>query len=434
MVIATFGRLFVAFLSGCVLVAITTAQVLANDDLYFEFSGKLKFESRLFPHSGAYQEQTKKASGFVFEPELYVENSKGWSFNFSPFFRYDNSDSERTHADIREAYVLMFGDVGNSEWEFRLGVDHVFWGVAELTNLVDIVNQTDLVEDPNGKIKLGQMMARFTITGDSGVGELFVLPGHRSRTYPGVKGRLRSALVVDDRLTTYEHMSGDNHIDVAVRYSDTIGSADIGISVFDGTNREPSIRPHPEPTRLIPDPESGHPIPDPKPNSLRPHYEQIRQYGLDVGMTLGDFLLKFEAIRRTGASNIKMMKQDYSSYLVGTEYTFYSVFESNTNVIVLGEWIYDDRGVNSTTALQNDFFVATHINLNDVNGTEFTISYLQDRDYDSKTMTFEARRRLNDEWTMELEAIDFLKAEQADMNQFPIRRDDYVNLSLTYNF
>ena len=410
-------RLFVALLSYCVLVAISFTQVYANDSLIFEVSGKLKFESRYFPKSGAYPQQTRQASGFVFEPEFYIESERGWSFNIAPFFRYDNSDSERTHADIREAYMLMFGDVGDNEWELRLGVDHVFWGVAELTNLVDIVNQTDLVENPNGKIKLGQMMSHFTLSGDWGVAELFLLPDHRSRTYPGVKGRLRSPLVVNNRLTTYEHKSGDNHIDIAARYSNSVGPADIGLSFFDGTSRDPSLRPDANP-----------------PTELIPHYEQIRQYGLDVGMTVADFLVKLEAIRRTDASNIRLTKEDYSAYLVGAEYTFYSVFDSDTDVVLLGEWIYDDRGNRSTGTLQNDFFLATHINLNDVDGTEFSVSYLKDRDYDSKTMTFEFKRRLTDEWTVEIEAIDFLKTDPADINQSPIRRDDFVNLSLTYSF
>lgn len=409
-------RLFTTLSLCCVLVAVPFAQTYADDSLNFEFSGNLKFETRWFPKSAAYPRQARQASGIVFEPNIYIENERGWSFSVSPFFRYDNVDSERAHADIREAYLLMFGDAGDNEWEFRLGVDHVFWGVAEVINLVDIVNQTDLIEDPDGKTKLGQLMAHLTLSGDWGVGELFVLPDHRSRTYPGINGRLRSALVVDSSLATYEHKSGDNHIDFAARYSNSIGPADIGFSVFDGTSREPSIRPSTSPVSLI------------------PHYEQIRQYGFDAAITVSDFLVKLEAIRRTDASNLSRMKDDFSAYIVGAEYPFYSVFDSDTDVVLLGEWIYDDRGKQSTNPLQNEIFLAAHINLNDINGTEFSISFLQDRDFNSNTMTFEFRRRINDEWSVELKAVDFLNTDPNDVNQHPIRRDDFVNLSLAYNF
>ena len=92
----------------------------------------------------------------------------------------------------------MLGQIGNDEWELRLGVDRVFWGVAESRHLVDIVNQTDLIEHPDEEDKLGQPMAHLTWSGDWGVAEVFGLPYHRARTFSGPKGRLRFPLVADD--------------------------------------------------------------------------------------------------------------------------------------------------------------------------------------------------------------------------------------------
>ena len=93
-------------------------------------------------------------------PELYLEDAAGRSLTFAPFFRYDNTDSRRTHADLREAYLLLFGEIGEGEWELRVGVDQVFWGVTESQHLVDIVNQVDFVEHPAGEAKLGQPMVQ----------------------------------------------------------------------------------------------------------------------------------------------------------------------------------------------------------------------------------------------------------------------------------
>ena len=106
--------------------------------------GRLSAESRLFPAAPAFSGQRSAANGFVAEPTLYVDNGAGWSFTLVPFFRYDHADPQRTHFDLREAYLLLFGD----GWEVRLGVEQVFWGVAESQRLVDIVNQVDLVEHP----------------------------------------------------------------------------------------------------------------------------------------------------------------------------------------------------------------------------------------------------------------------------------------------
>ena len=100
-------------------------------------------------------------------------------------------------ADLREAYLLMHGDWGESFWELRLGLDRVFWGVAELHNLVDIVNQLDLVEHPRDRPKLGQPMAHLTVSGDWGIAEI-VRPAVPPQTV--VSGAFRaSALAPPDR-------------------------------------------------------------------------------------------------------------------------------------------------------------------------------------------------------------------------------------------
>jgi len=39
-----------------------------------------------------------------------------------------------------------------------VGINSVFWRVVESNHLVDILNQTDLIEDIDGEEKLGQPM------------------------------------------------------------------------------------------------------------------------------------------------------------------------------------------------------------------------------------------------------------------------------------
>ena len=147
-----------------------------------ELSGHVNVESRWFPEAGAHLGQRSHASGFVAASKLYLEDAAGRSLTLAPFFRYDN-------ADPREAYLLLFGEIGDGEWELRVGVDQVFWGVTESQHLVDIVNQVDFVEHPAGEAKLGQPKVHFTWSSDWGVMEILGLPYHRARTFPGRAGR-----------------------------------------------------------------------------------------------------------------------------------------------------------------------------------------------------------------------------------------------------
>ena len=110
-----------------ILVLVFAVEARAGTEIDHEFSGRLNVESRWFPEAGAHPGQRSHASGFVTVPELYLEDAAGRSLTFTPFFRYDNTDSRRTHADLAEAYLLLFGGIGDGEWELRAGVDQVFW-------------------------------------------------------------------------------------------------------------------------------------------------------------------------------------------------------------------------------------------------------------------------------------------------------------------
>ena len=402
------------------LVSIPAAGACAGSGIVdHEFSGSLSLEGRWYPRTAAHPGQRAHASGFVVAPKLYLEDVDGRSLTLAPFFRYDAADPHRTHADLREAYLLLFGEIGDDEWELRLGLDQAFWGVVESHHLVDIVNQTDLVEHPNEEAKLGQPMVHATWSGDWGAAEMFVLPYHRARTFPGRSGRLRLPLVVDNERVSYESAAEEWRLDFAARYSHGFGPLDIGTSVFDGTSREPVLMPSAD--------RSGTP-------ALVPHYEHIRQFGLDAQLTTGSWLLKLEAIHRAGARNRIAREQDYAAFVSGVEYTFYSVFGSTADLGLLGEWNYDGRGRNATNQFQNDLFLAARLAFNDVQSTEIVASILADTDYATRALTVELNRRLSDRWSLNLEAFALLGVDEADILLHETRRDSFIALSLKYNF
>ena len=394
---------------------------------YIDLSGRLNAESRWFPQSALFPDQGTHASGFVAIPNLYLEDEAGRVLSIMPFFRYDSADARRTHFDLREAYILLTGALGNGEWELRLGIDRVFWGVVESRHLVDIVNQIDLVEHPDEKTRMGQPMAYVTWSSNLGVLELLGMTYHRARTFPGSSGRLRASLIVDDERVEYEGSSGKWHPDFAARYSHTLGLMDFGVSVFDGTAREPTLG-----LCLDCGGQPGQPG-QPGPPALYSAYERIRQFGVDAQWTTGALLLKLEAIRRTGARNLLSREEDYNAFVVGGEYALFSLLGSDADLTLFVEWDRDGRGRRATNFYENDLFAALRFMLNDVQGTEVTASVLHDLDRSQRIYGLELARRLTDTWSVNLEAIAITNIDALDL-YYDLRRDGFFQFSLNYHF
>lgn len=179
-----------------------------------ELSGSISGEYRHFLHDSPLAKPDNRQASLSFAPELFYEWDDGdQNLVFVPFLRIDSEDSERTHADIRELRWLYVAD----NWEFRAGVNKIFWGVTESQHLVDVINQTDLVENTDTEDKLGQPMLNLNIYKDWGTVEFYILPYFRERTFAGKDGRFRAPLVVDTDNTQYESGAKQQHIDVAVR-------------------------------------------------------------------------------------------------------------------------------------------------------------------------------------------------------------------------
>ena len=400
-----------------------TDQEAEGSPLTVDLSGRLSAETRGFPAASAFPGQRSLAVGFVADPTVYVEAVSGASLTLVPFFRYDHSDPRRTHFDLREAYLLLFGDAGDGGWEARVGVGQVFWGATESQHLVDIVNQVDFVEHLNGEAKLGQPMAHLTWFGDWGALEVLLTTYHRARTFPGRRGRLRLPLLIEHEHVQYESSARQWHPDIASRYSRTLGSLDLGVSVFDGTSREPSLLP------------GGDAASEP---ALLQYYPQIRQFGLEVQWPLGSSLLKAEAIQRAGAPDLIGRDHDYFAAVVGVEYPLYAVAGSGIDITLLGEWSYDSRGPTATptrspNTLENDIFFATRLAFNDVQGSELTTSVVADARRATRALALEFGRRITNEWSLRAEAVALLGVDPLDLH-YEMRRDSFIDMSLTYNF
>ena len=202
-------------------------------------SGFTAVDVRWFPQSPKFDGQFSGVeTSAVINPEFrYKADGGGLQVAFIPFARLSGRDAERTHFDIREAYVAQrLGD-----WDYLVGINKVFWGVTESRHLVNIINQTDAIEDTDEEDKLGQPMINVGLQKDWGRLDVFVLPGFRERPFSGSTGRLRTNETVDADQAVFESGAGNAHVDFAGRYSHFIGDWDVGVSLFHGLSREPRL-------------------------------------------------------------------------------------------------------------------------------------------------------------------------------------------------
>ena len=171
---------------------------------FAEFSGYVSGEVSVFPEQGLAGSQDRSILSLAVEPEYYLEYDGAAVLTIRPFYRVDSADPHRTHGDIRE--LLLQSNF--ADWYISLGVGKVFWGVAESKHLVDIVNQTDLLEGPNGEAKLGQPMLQLSRSFSSGFLDLFIMPYFREREFPSSGGRFRDSLLVETSQGAYESKLG----------------------------------------------------------------------------------------------------------------------------------------------------------------------------------------------------------------------------------
>ncbi len=382
------------------------------DDFYYELNSEKKIESRIFHKDNAYSDQ-KNTYATHLKSELFIEFKRNLNFLIEPYFRYDHYDKERTLLNISQGYLLYFNDYG----ETKIGKDKVFWGVTELKNLVDIINSPDNASGEK-KSKLGQSLISYSYINDKiGFIDFLYMPEFNKPNHIGKRGRLRLNLPTENYNFTYEGNAGERVPSWAAKWQNSYAGLDVSFQFFRGTSREATTIPLLEAEKL----------------KYFSSFERITQLGSFLQKIYGPIIFKFEGIRRNGQKNSKYVRENYYSYIGGIEYVITRIFDKAWDLNLFFEYSNDERGNTSVDIFQNDLFIGSSMNLNDIEGTEINQSFTLDLDGKGNTGSFEISTRLNDTIRIALDYNYYWSLGSTD-TLYSFRRDNYLGFNITRYF
>lgn len=390
-----------------------------------EFDVDVGLQNRAFAYRG-----TNTSDRWQQSASANLNYSADWrggldTFRAQVFGRWDSDDSQRSHTDVRELnWTHVFSGAADS-WQLQAGIGQVFWGVTEFNHLIDVVNQTDLVENPDGEEKLGQPLVAVTNVRDWGTLEFYVLPGFRGRRFPGLDGRLALALPIDRGAARYESGAEDNRIDGIARLSTLLGGVAVDVYHFNGTRRTPRFD-----ARL----DGLQPV-------LIPVYDTVKRTALAAQANAGDTAFKLEAYTQRGGP------ERYWAAVLGLEHTFVGSFGGSADLGVVVEYNHDSRGGAAfDSVLERDLALGARLAANDMHDSQALLGVVWDTKSDERAVLLEASRRLNDRWSLELESRWFGGGEAlgrfASLSDLlennnklgSLQRDDYIQLEFTRYF
>ncbi|MFT6157344.1 MAG: hypothetical protein ACI9I4_002261, partial [Neolewinella sp.] len=266
----------------------------------------------------------------------------------------------------------------------------------------------DALEGIDGEDKLGQPMIRLSHIFEQSTLTAFVLPGFREREFLGPNSRFYLGLSVDKNATQFQSSNGDDHVDYALRLNGYLGQLDYGLSWFDGTSRQPTIR------------SNGA-------GGFAAYYPQMQQVSVEAQYTSETWLWKLEAL------NNSQINASYNAAVAGFEYSFYGLKEGLLDVGALLEIHIDSRDDASQVNLQNDLFLGTRLAFNDAESSELLVGGFLDLDDDSTSFRIEGARRIWNDAKLSIEAQVFGDIA-TDNIAYGFKDNDYLKLELQLFF
>jgi len=365
----------------------------------------LGIEARHFwkesPYSGAATTSYSPIVSIRGRSKIFPSTDLRWDITA----RWDSTDAARRYANLSTAKVTH----NTKSIKLSLGMDRVYWGVAESTSLINIINQRDRTGDPTGREVLGQAVASATYLADSGSLSVYLLPYFQRMRFHDPNSRLRSVALDHLLPESYESGAERRHLDWAVRWSGNHSDFDWGAYYFKGTSREPRILATNQ--------------------GLRPHYEQIEQVGIEAQLTKGSWLWKYEGFVRWATDDAFM------AFILGFEYTFYSIAGSSVDAGFVAEYLRDSRDFarSPVTVHQDDTFLGMRITTNNSRDTSILLGAFVDHDNQDLFGRVEISHRLSNRWTAKLKANYLARTDPQSILE-GIASDSFLELNVNYHF
>ena len=317
------------------------------------FQGSVAEQTRVFFRSPAFPDQSSEPAQptFVVDAKLSLEDLPwGVDCYVSPYYRHDSVDGGRRLFDAQSSKCRVRGD----DLSLSIGYDVEPWGVLEFANPSDVLNQRDITEDIVTKRRLGQPMVRLTLNTDIGSFTAYGLTFFTPLSFPGARGRLRPALVIEGDRAEYESKRERLEPEAAFRYTETFGPIHVGAAYYYGYHRDPSFG--------VGVDAGGRPY-------LYPVYALVHQASLELQTTLDSLLLKAEGAQRWD----EQLNPASSAIGAGFEYDFGAALGEGQTISVFGEYVYDTRERTLIVPFTNDVFGGIRLALNDVRSTELSV-------------------------------------------------------------
>ncbi|WP_199610179.1 hypothetical protein [Flocculibacter collagenilyticus] len=322
-------------------------------------------------------------------------------FNSQVFANWNDADEARRYIDIRKANLYF----RKNDFTFGAGVDTFFWGVSESINVVNVMNQSDLMESLDGKVKLGQTFVSVSNRFSNGDISFYYLPEFRAITFPE---RPSYGLPIADH-DQYEDDKKDGGF--AARGLFYYDQFEFAVSYFKGTRRSPILMRQ-----------------SPSSPLLTPYYLQTENMMFDGVYLSEDFTLKLEA--KAG----KELNNGFTTANLGIEYPSYLFADYIEEVTFIAEYVFDDRKLTAETHGQNDLFIGAKFDFGDTNQGRVRFLYSYDFDYSGQYAELSYQYRLNDYVRVKAKVMKVLTAEPTDQRLYALTGEEFAKFSLHYAF
>jgi hypothetical protein len=160
---------------------------------------------------------------------------------------------------------------------------------------------------------------------------------------------------------------------------------------------------------------------------LVPVYDLLHQTGMDLQWVYNDWLWKLEAVHR------RVSGSSYNASTFGFEYTRVGINDTDMDLGLISEYLYDSRGDQATTPFQRDIMLGARLVFNDTQSSEILAGVIIDQDDHQRIYSVEASTRLTDHWKLNVEARIFSALPSSSLF-YSLRDDDFLQVELLYYF